>query len=78
MMVQIYAGRPINAQATFIENIRRTGLPVFDQFIRRGNTTYGTAPQYGVPVTLGSVSGRGRTAAEEELENLTSEFLNRV
>lgn len=78
MMVQIYGGRPISAQATFIESIRRTGLPVFDQFIRRNNTIYGNAPQYGVPVTLGSVSGRGRTVAEQEMEDLTLEFLNRV
>lgn len=76
-MVQVYAGQPINAQATYIERIKRTGLPVFDRFIRRVNTTYGTAPQYGVPVVLGSVRGR-LTQAEEELVELTSEFLNRV
>ena len=78
MMVQIYGGRPISAQATFIESIRRTGLPVFNRFIRRVNTIYGTAPQYGVPVTLGSVSGHGRTVAEREMEDLTLEFINRV
>lgn len=77
MMVQVYAGRPIYAQSTIIEGIKRTGLPVFDRFIRRVNTTYGTAPQYGVPVVLGSVRGR-LTQAEEELVELTSEFLNRV
>ena len=77
-MVQVYAGRPINAHSTFIERIRRTGLPVFNRFIRRVNTIYGTAPQYGVPVTLGSVSGRGRTVAEREMEDLTLEFINRV
>ncbi len=76
-MVQIHAGRPINAHSTFIERIRRTGLPVFDRFIRRVNTTYGTAPQYGVPVVLGSVRGR-LTQAEEELVELTAEFFNRV
>lgn len=76
-MVQVYAGQPINAQATYIERIKRTGLPVFDRFIRRVNTTYGTAPQYGVPVVLGSVRGR-LTQAEEELVELTAEFFNRV
>ena len=76
-MVQVYGGQPINAQATFIERIKRTGLPVFDRFIRRVNTPYGTAPQYGVPVVLGSLRGRV-SQAEEELVELTTEFLSRV
>lgn len=76
-MVRVYGGEPIRAQADFIERIRRTGLPVFEQFIRRGDTLYGSAPEYGVPVVLGSVRGR-HTQAEKELTELTTEFLNRV
>ena len=78
MMVRVYAGRPINAHSAFIERTRQTGLPVFNTFIRRIDTPYGPAPQYGVPVVLGSVSGRKQTRAEEELEELTTEFLRRV
>lgn len=74
MMVRVYAGAPIHAQSVFIERIRRTRLPVFNTFIRRIDTPYGPAPEYGVPVVLGSVSGRNRTVAEEEMERLTAEF----
>ena len=77
-MVQVYGGRPISAQATFIERIKQTGLPVFDRFIRRNNSIYGDAPEYGVPVVLGSIVGRGRGTPEEEMEELTTEFLGRV
>ena len=76
-MVQIYANQPIRGQATYIERIKDTGLPLFETFIRRNNTTYGSAPEYGVPVVLGSVSGRGRTLAEEEMEELADEFIQR-
>jgi chromosome partitioning protein len=77
-MVQIYGGKPISAQSQFINSLQQTGLPVFDAFIRRNNTIYGDAPQYGVPVVLGSISGRRRMQVDEELEDLTTEFLNRV
>lgn len=77
-MVRVYGGGPIRAQAAFIERIRRTGLPVFDQFIRRVDTPYGPAPEYGVPVVLGSLRGGRFTQAEEELTKLTTEFIRRV
>ena len=78
MMVRVYANQPIQAQAAFIERISRTGLPVFETFVRRIDTPYGPAPQYGIPVVLGSVSGSKRTTAESELEDLTTEFLRKV
>ena len=78
MMVRVYANRPIQAQRGYIQRIRQDNFAVFDSFIRRIDTPYGPAPQYGVPVVLGSVRGATRTIAEEELENLTSEFLRRL
>ena len=77
-MVRIYANRPIKAQSTYIERIKQLGLVVFDAFVRRVDSKYGTAPQYGVPVVLESISGRSPTISEEELVELTSEFLRRV
>lgn len=77
-MVRVYAGRPISAQTAFINRMKRTGLPVFDTFIRWQPSTYGDAPEYGVPVVLGSVSGRTRSASEAEFEELTTEFLRRM
>ena len=72
-MVRIYANRPIYAQQEFINRINQTGLPVFDTYIRRNDTTFGRAPEYGVPVVLGDPS-----VNREELERLTTEFLHRV
>ena len=77
-MVQVYAGRPMKDQSAFIETIRRTNLPVFDTFVRRVNRAYGRAPQYGVPVVLGSIVSGRPTIAEEEMVGLTDEFLRRV
>ena len=72
-MVRIYANRPISAQSQFIDRIRQTGLPVFDAYVRRNDTTFGSAPEYGVPVVLGNPS-----VNRDELEELTTEFLERV
>ncbi len=77
-MVQVYRGEPISTQAPFITRIRATGLPVFDTYIRRNNSSYGPAPQYGVPVVLQSASGITRRAVRDELEALAAEFLRRV
>ena len=78
MMVQIYADGPISTQASFINRIKTMGLPVFDTYIRRNNTRYGNAPQYGVPVVLQSASGSTYLAVRGELEALAAEFLRRV
>ena len=77
-MVRVYANSPIIAQTNFINVMKRTGLPVFDTFIRRNDTLYGDAPQYGVPVVLGSTTGQRRSAAEIEMEELTDEFLGKI
>lgn len=76
-MVQVRSNRPIITHSNFIDRIRRTGLPVFDQFIRRVDTPYGAAPEYGVPVVMGSLRGR-LTQAEQEMVELTTEFISRV
>jgi chromosome partitioning protein len=77
-MVQIYAGGPISTQASFLTRVRGAGLPVFDTYIRRNNSKYGNAPQYGVPVVLQSASGGTYLAVRGELEALATEFLRRV
>ena len=76
-MIQMYGGRPINTQREFIDEIEsRTGLPVFDTFIRRNNRMYGDAPEYGVPVVLEGADMYDDVRTE--LENLTTEFLERI
>lgn len=77
-MVQIYGDAPISAQAAFINRLKGMSLPVFDTYIRRNNSKYGTAPQYGVPVVLQNASGATYLTVRGELETLASEFLRRV
>ena len=77
-MVQVYGGKPISAQTPFINEIKRTGVPVFDTLIRRNNSMHGASPQYGIPVVLQSVSGATYANVRSELEDLTTEFLNRL
>ena len=72
-MVRIYANRPIYAQQQYISRIKETGLPVFDSYVRRNDTTFGSAPEYGVPVVLGNPS-----VNRAELEALATEFVTRV
>ena len=76
-MIQVYGGGPIKLQQDYMGSIEsRTGLPVFDTFIRRNNRMYGNSPQYGVPLVL-----KGADMYDDvrtELENLTTEFLERA
>ena len=76
-MVQIYGGEPIGAQQSVIEELKRTfNAPIFDSSIRRNNSTFGTAPRYGVPVVL--MSGSSYANVRNELEELTDEFVERI
>ncbi len=81
-MVQLYGGQPIQAQAQFVDRIKRTGLPVFDAFVRRNNSRFAAAPEYGVPLVLQEVTGHssGPLTREiiSELEELTTEIMNRI
>ena len=72
-MIRVYANRPIAAQQQYINRMRQTQLPVFDSYVRRNDTVFGRAPEYGVPVVLGDAS-----VNREELEQLTTEFLSKV
>ena len=77
-MVQIYRGEPIGAQQSVIEHLKRTTRPkmLFDAYIRRNNSTFGTAPRYGVPVVL--MGGSAYANVRNELEELTDEFEKRI
>ena len=77
-MVQIYRGRPIQSQESFIDDIRRTGASILDNFIRRNNTMYSNARQDGVPVVLRPASGETYLGLRGELEQLTTEFVAKV
>jgi len=74
-MIQYYAGRPIAVLENHIEEVRNSGIPVFNAMMRMNNTLFGDAGQYGVPAVL-------RADADpdivKELEDLATEFSTRL
>ena len=54
------------------------GVPCLDIQIRENKTSYGDAPEYGVPVVLKRVSGKTYVDVQAELETLTTEVLKKV
>ena len=79
-MVRPYSGRQlINLHTRYINQLKsRTGLTVFDTFIRRNDARYGEASPYGVPLVLRATSGQTGFTVREELEDLATEFLARI
>ena len=77
-MVQVYGGSPISRQQPFIEDMVQSGVPVFDTFIRRNNSLFGDAPEYGIPVVVQALRGPTNRRVRRELEELTTEFIRRV
>ena len=78
-MIQEYNSGPISAQRTFISRLKRqTKIPVFDNYIKRNDTLFAGAPQYGVPVVLGHHNNVSHQSVVDGLEEVTTEFINVV
>lgn len=77
-MVGIRNNNIYSAQQQYVAQVTRTGLPIFDTFVRENKTVYANAPEYGVPVVLGAVSGETYHNIREELEELTDEIIGKV
>jgi len=77
-MVGLYRRAPKAIHQQYISQLQQAGLPVFDTFIRKNDTKYGQAPEYGVPVVLQSASGATYEGVRSELEDLATEFLQRI
>lgn len=74
-MVQEYGGGPISAQQTYIQRVRSlSGLPVFRSYIKRNDTLFADAPQYGVPVVLIGHTNTTHRSVVEGLESVATEF----
>jgi len=69
---------PISAQRQYIEQVKKLGLHTLKATIRKNDTIYADAPEYGVPVVLQRVSGITYQAVQEELEALTTEVLSLI
>jgi chromosome partitioning protein len=78
-MIQEYDGGPISAQRAYISAVRsRHHLPVFASYIKRNDTLFADAPQYGVPVVLHGYSNVSHQSVVDGLEDVASEFATTV
>lgn len=77
-MIQIRDQQPISAQQQYIEQVKQLGVPCFDNLIRENKTSYGDAPEYGVPVVLKRAYGKTYVGVRKELEDLTTEVIGKV
>lgn len=78
-MVQEYGDQPISAQRNYIARVRRDSqLPVFDSYIKRNDTLFAGAPEYGVPVVLTYHNNDSHQSVVDGLEAVTTEFANMV
>ena len=78
-MITIRNGEPITSQKAYIEELLRNNITIFDNMTRLNNTVYASAPQYGTPVVRHfHPSGLTYDNIVHELENLTTEFMNKA
>ena len=78
-MIQEYGGGPIAAQGAYIARVRaRKIAPVFDSYIKRNDTLFASAPQYGVPVVLTGHNNTRHQSVVDGLEEVAAEFAIKV
>ena len=76
-MIQEYGGLPISAQRTYMRKIAQdSGLRVFKSYIKRNDSMFAGAPEYGVPIVLTGTSNYSQQKVIDGLEEVASEFLN--
>ena len=74
-MIQEYGGKPISTQRPFIAQTKRlSGVKVMEPYIKRNDTIFGDAPQYGVPTVLKGYTSGSHTSVVEGLEKVTDVF----
>lgn len=74
-MIQEYGGGPISAQRPFIDRIReRTDVSVFEHYVKRNDSMFADAPQYGVPVVLNHYSSGTHAGVVHGLEEVADDF----
>ena len=73
-MIQEYGKGPMAAQRAFMAQHHAAGLSIFDAYIKRNDTLFADAPQYGVPVVLNHYSSGSHQTVVEGLESVATEF----
>ena len=75
-MIQEYRGRPIAAQRPFMAQVRRSsGVNVMQPYIKRNDTLFGDAPQFGVPTVAKGYNSGSHASVVEGLEAVTEMFI---
>jgi len=74
-MIQEYGQKPISAQRPFISEVKKIrGLGVFKAYIKRNDTLFANAAQFGVPVVLRGYNSGSHQSVVDGLEAVCSEF----
>ena len=73
-MIQITSGEPIAAQKQYISQTRRLGVEVFNNYFRKNNTMFATAPQYRRPVVLNRYPEERKNDIVFGIEQFVKEF----
>lgn len=73
-MIQEYGGGPMAAQRAFMGQHQTAGLTVFHSYIKRNDTLFADAPQYGVPVVLHRYASGSHQSVVDGLEGVATEF----
>jgi len=74
-MIQEYGGGPMGAQRPFMNQARLLGgISVFSHYIKRNDSLFADAPQYGVPVVLNGYSTGSHQSVVDGLEEVAGEF----
>ena len=78
-MIAVRNKEPILSQKTYIQQLKRNKIVIFDSMIRENKTIYADAPEYGIPVVCQNVSaGSTYDKVVSELKELTTEFMRKV
>ncbi|EAV44482.1 Cobyrinic acid a,c-diamide synthase [Roseibium aggregatum IAM 12614] len=78
-MIQEYDSQPISAQRNYIARVKRdSGLPIFNSYIKRNDTLFADAPEYGVPVVLTSHKNDSHQSVVDGLEEVATEFAKMI
>jgi len=74
-MIQEYGSQPISAQRPFMNQVKTIpGISVFSEYIKRNDTLFADAPQYGVPVVLHGYNSGSHKSVVDGLEAVSEKF----
>ena len=77
-MVSLRNNELITAQNYYLNELKRIGIPIFENMMRENKTIYASAPEDGVPVVLHSYNNRTYLDIKSELKSLVTEFVRKV